>query len=224
MKLIKILFNRRCLLCGKSTINDYPLCQLCEKKISIIEKPICRQCGIPLVGEKDLCTKCRNVEFSFRTNRSLFQYRDVNRIVLHHYKFQKNIDLSRFFAKSILFSFDAYKEDTILIPVPTSYRKRKEKGWDQVAEVAKILGKRGGWVVRNYLGKLDTTAQKELDFCKRQENLRGKFYFKKGGNVEGVSCLLFDDVYTTGATIESCAKILKKFGAKSVDAITLFRD
>jgi competence protein ComFC len=121
---------------------------------------------------------------------------------------------------------DAYlglveKPDYIL-PVPPSAIKLKRRGWDPVHTMAKGLSN-GSVPLLDILGKRKGREQKSLNFEGRMANIKGRFFLKRELPA-GSDFLLIDDVFTTGATLSECARILKENGAKRVRSLTLVLD
>ena len=115
--------------------------------------------------------------------------------------------------------------DFILIPVPMEKKKLKWRGFNQAEEIGKELSKFFRIsLLNNVLAKIkETPAQVDLSEEERKENIRNAFSIKNGGQILGKKILLVDDVYTTGATMEECARVLKKAGAKEVIGIVIAR-
>ena len=139
--------------------------------------------------------------------------------------------LSYFFADCVhkaLSELKVFGEINVLVPVPPRPNKIRKKGWDQIAELVSILQKQHGYKVLNLLERVSTFQQKKLN---RQEriSMQGKNYIvsKKINYYRKNKCLpkeviLIDDVFTTGATVESCSKLLKEIGVNRINVLTLF--
>jgi ComF family protein len=115
--------------------------------------------------------------------------------------------------------------DYVLVPVPLEKRKLKWRGFNQAEEVGKEIAKfLKIQLVNNVLKKIkETPPQVELSDRERKENIKGVFLCKNSEQIKGKKILLVDDVYTTGSTLEECAKVLKKAGAKEVIGIVIAR-
>lgn len=101
-----------------------------------------------------------------------------------------------------------------LVPVPPSPSKARKRGWDPVRAMAEGLSSPSTPVL-DILRKKEGREQKSLDFAGRMENIKGRFVLKERPP-EGASCLIVDDVFTTGATVSECARILTENGAGRV--------
>jgi len=191
----------------------------------------CEFCGRLLISETDSCLACRkngaveNGRYSERLVRlrSLFPYSGKYRSVLGSYKFGKSLGagnfLSRFLAEAPLSLELAH--DNAWVPVPPRPGKIKNQGWDQIEYLAKLLEKKGPLNVCRCLKRLPSRNQKELNKEERALNLKGRILCVKR---PPETVVVFDDVITTGATINVCAEALLNAGSKNVYAVCLFYD
>jgi ComF family protein len=115
--------------------------------------------------------------------------------------------------------------DFILIPIPLEKKRLKWRGFNQAEEIGKNLAKALKIpILKNVLFKTrKTLPQIELSEKEREENVRGCFLIKNKSLIENKKILLLDDIYTTGATMEEAARVLKKAGAKEIIGIVLAR-
>ena len=115
--------------------------------------------------------------------------------------------------------------DFILIPVPLEKRKLKWRGFNQAEEIGKELSKfLKISLLNNVLAKIkETPSQVELSDEERKENIKGVFLVKDEELIKNRKILLIDDIYTTGATMEECARVLKTAGAKEIIGIVVAR-
>jgi ComF family protein len=157
----------------------------------------------------------------------IFPYTGQYRKLLGAYKFGKNPALGHFLEEKIQTAIGRLADPgplpspaTVLCPVPPRPGKIRKTGWDQVEYLAKLL-ERDKLPVRRCLKRLPSRSQKTLDREHRLTNLKGRFIAVKKIPRE---VILFDDVITTGATLEACAAALKAAGAERVYGIALFYD
>ncbi len=110
------------------------------------------------------------------------------------------------------------KKDYLLIPIPLTKKRLKWRGFNQAEEIAKHLGEFLNLPVLNnvLLKKKSSLPQVELSERERKENVKGSFFFQNEKLIRGKKVILVDDIYTTGATMEEAAKILKEAGAKEI--------
>jgi ComF family protein len=231
----EFLFPRGCALCGESLIGReetrYGLCDPCRAKLDLFAVPgeneYCGQCGRPLVSEMGRCLSCREQEERLcEKTLTVYPYSGVYRKLLREYKFGKNSALGLFLAERLKEAHARFlPEETgrtapVLVPVPPRPGKMRETGWDQVEYLARCLGGDGLPVYR-CLRRLPSQSQKKLNREERLRNLRDRFVLTRQAPV---TAILFDDVITTGATLEACAGALKKAGTEKIYAICLFYD
>lgn len=239
----------RCLVCF-NVCDFLPLCQKCalelQNFVPLVSPSRCRKCGKLLVSEKEICMECRERggESSLDALFPIHSYRQWKKELAFAWKSEGQRSFSPLLARLL---FKALKElgleKTPLVPVPPRPGKIKEKGWDQVDELASILEKKRGILVRrDLLERKSAGQQKKLG---RDERLgaAGAVYELRpdyspmqggGGNADGSAdicqsanipreVVLLDDIVTTGATMEKCAWLLKAAGVQKVTGLALFR-
>ncbi|MDR2097073.1 MAG: double zinc ribbon domain-containing protein [Spirochaetaceae bacterium] len=223
------LFPADCAICGGTLLDEAEawlgLCKECAGRFPVEREGRCVICGRPLISELDTCTRCRNSEKNACDGMTLiYPYAGLTRTLLQAYKFGKHRALSRFFAEKLLFAAEEIAGAPAgipWIPVPPRPGKIKSEGWDQVERLAGILEKYHEIPVLRCLKRLASKTQKELGKSDRLTNLRGRIICTQKPPEE---VILFDDVFTTGSTLNVCAETLKSAGAKKVRGICLFFD
>jgi competence protein ComFC len=166
--------------------------------------------------------RCREAERAFDSAFPLFPYEGALRDLLSAYKKGGRRSLSRLFADLLAAEIEERWPERTIVPVPPRPGKIRELGWDQVEEIARVLGARG-FPVERPLERRRSDEQKSLDRRGRGANAR-KAYALKAGRVSPELPLLLDDVVTTCATLEACALALKEGGARSVSALLIAAD
>jgi ComF family protein len=113
----------------------------------------------------------------------------------------------------------------VIIPVPLYPSRLRERGFNQSLVLGRILGRflHKPVVIKGLRRTRNTVPQVELDHAQREKNVRGAFEVGDSQEIKGKSVLLVDDVFTTGATVNECTKVLKKAGAGQVYVLTLAR-
>ena len=202
------------------------MCQECADKVEYIEEPRCKQCGKPIrYEEQEYCHDCTEQLFHYEQGKSIWLHKGPVRWSVYQFKYHNRRIFAEFYAKELQRLYgDKLREWRIdvIIPVPLHRRRKRKRGYNQAEVLAKELGKRCNIPVDNksVIRTINTRPQKELNDKERKKNLSDAFWvtkhWKKSKNV-----LLIDDIYTTGNTIRSVARILKQKGAEKVYFLTI---
>jgi len=231
-----LLLPEYCALCGASLCleqagpADGPLCRDCRRKACAAllysrtdNIRYCGKCGYPLTSELGDCIACREKNWNFNSSMGLFLYQGIGRDLICAYKFENRRGLSRFFAGHILKFHEQHNPDSIIVPVPFRPASKKKRGWDQIEEIAVILKRYGQVEISSCLFRENGPAQKTMNYQRRLLNLNNKIHFNSKLKAPQ-EVLLIDDVFTTGATLDYCAGILKKAGTAEVNCIAIALD
>jgi predicted amidophosphoribosyltransferase len=172
------------------------------------------------VSESDTCIRCREADFVFESNVALFPYSGAAKELIRKYKFEGRIRLAGFFADLAAAVFRTEWEKYPIVPVPP---RPGRKTPDPVGRIATFLEKRHGKTVRRLLERTGGLQQKSLDLLRRRENLRGMMRLAQERRSPELPprLILLDDIFTTGATIDACARVLRDAGCAGVYSITL---
>ena len=222
---IAALLAPACAVC--STLVDEPLsgcvCRNCWNAIRPITPPLCDGCGDPLSRGDDVCEDCGRSERAVTRARAIGQYDGVLRDVIHSFKYDKRHSLARPLAHLMRVRGAAVLEAAdCIIPVPLHWRREYQRGFNQ----SRALSQHLGLPVLNALARTrHTRAQVELAADRRYSNVANAFALRGRWqrHINGARVVIVDDVSTTGATLESCAHVLKAFGASEVYALTAAR-
>jgi len=201
------------------------LCARCQSLFEPITAPICEKCGTPTESPIKKCVSCNIKTFHFTQNRATFEYDELIRDLMHDLKFRnkKHIaeGLGRLWA-AVLSEENAYIKEAILVPIPMHPKKQRERGFNQAEILVAELSKKLQIPMENTLERLyDTPPQSGLHPQLRAENVDGVFGIRKGFLPGGKNYILVDDIYTTGASLNECAKTLKNVGANEISCMTL---
>lgn len=223
--LLNLVFPPTCVVCGRIGVS---LCDPCAQTALPVGENICRQCGRIQVERVERCAPCRAQP---ATTLSMVRAAAVHvspiRECVHSLKYENCPALARPLARYLVAAFQKPEWQTIaatidaVLPVPIHPERRAERGYNQ----AELLALHFCHVVGLHLetGLLQRTRhtrqQVGLNAQERQENVADAF--QAAGSIHGKTALLIDDVYTTGATLHSCADAAMASGARAVYALAL---
>jgi ComF family protein len=230
---LDFLFPPVCLLCGSEDLYQTGclICKDCLNSISFISHPVCARCGKPFLTETTrdhVCGSCLTQEPSFNLVRALGRYEGALETIIHNFKYKQKFSMVNLFnflldhMHNHAITFSSYD---LLIPVPLHRSRLRQRGFNQTVILGNILKKKYHLPLHtNILQRTaHTLPQVTLPVKARKVNMRNAFKVKESQSVEGKTILLLDDVYTTGATMNECARILKKSGASRVDGFVIAR-
>lgn len=215
-------FQPVCVLC-EALAGTQTLCSACALTIRKVEGPWCGQCGTSTAASVSRCGDCLKEDRVWKICRSLFWLNDTTRPLIHRIKYGSRLELLHYFRPSVAAAdFSFFPNDLTVVPVPLHWRRWARRGFNQAEVLASWIAKRMGWNESDALKKtVVTPAQSLLTRRQRQGNLRRAFTWKS--TIIPSRILLVDDVFTTGATLKQCARVLKRAGCEEVYAWTLFR-
>jgi ComF family protein len=219
-----------CVVCGDELGGDAVrgFCAECYKNLPFNAGKVCLCCGAVIGDAADYCNRCqaREEPYAFRKARSAFVYEGAVPPLVHGFKFGRRKylagHLAAFMTDALLAAGFPYD---IIVPVPLHPKTQKERGFNQAEELGRRValhmnnGKpcRAGLLVKTKA----TPEQARLAGASRAENLEGTFALHNKSEIQDKTILLVDDVFTTGATANECARTLKKAGAKEVYVLSL---
>ncbi len=221
-KALDLLYPPHCVLCGR---NGAWICAGCHDGLPRAEGRRCDVCWLPVSSES--CWRCEEREPAFARLRSAWRYDGKTRQLVRDLKFRGFSCLAEPLGDELNALFAEHElEAEAIVPVPLHARRRRERGFDQSLLLAKRLGITTGLPViealeRTRFGKPQSGG---LTRDERRSNVEGAFRLRRGESVEGRYVLLIDDVATTGATLDACARELLAGGAARVSALTLARE
>ncbi len=229
MLFLDFIFPKLCLFCG-STSSERKMCEKCLSEMGFIKSPICTVCGLPFPSTEvsnHLCGKCLVGEFYFDRARSVASYKGVLKEVLHKFKYEGVFSFGGVLSQILVHNFpDDLSDPDLVVPVPLYLGRLKSREYNQSVILGKALAKYLGVSFDQFLLRRvrDTKPQFEVGGEReRLSNVRGAFVVVQPDKIVRRRVLLIDDVFTTGATVSECARVLKKSGAKKIEVITLMR-
>jgi ComF family protein len=233
---VSVFFPAGCRICDAllTSASRVPLCKECLASFERVPRPVCEICGRPLPGfarkeeERLLCPACQDRTYAFERARSFALYQDaVVRAVLL-LKFEQIEPLGAWFAERLADLVSTEGEAMaadVVVPVPLHRQRERERGYNQAALLSKPLAKTLRLPHKAVL-LMRTRARPDkqvLSLEERWESVRGAFATRPDSQVDNLRFLLVDDVLTTGATLDACARALREAGAKSVRGLTVAR-
>ena len=223
--LLSLLFPPRCALCGGASDGLDPICPDCAARLPRLEGPRCYICQEELKDPAlDLCPTCGTRGRGFEIARALGPYDSGWGALVREFKFEKELAIARFLAARLaeyVRKEGPFGKIDRITYVPMTRTDRRARGFNQARILARGLARRLGISVERLLVKVrQTPAQAALSAAERRNNLRGAFKVVRSGRG---TVLIVDDILTTGATVEECARTLKTGGYARVYVLTVAR-
>ncbi len=227
------LFSGGCILCGEvRSSGAFLLCPGCSEECRSLSEPLCTRCGRSLVSEHLVCTYCRDRQDGCR-NRAAVDYRGRLRELIALYKLSGRREIGPLLAGLLVAGVgDALCGKTV-VPVPASPARLKRLGWDPVVELLRHLEKPLSIRISPLLRRFPGPQQKELGYDERLVNAASLFGLRRPSrrSSEGPredhrtrSVILFDDIFTTGATVSVCRGLLEDAHFDVAGSVTLAVD
>ena len=204
----------------------YPnVCGICGK---ICKESLCKRCAIE-IEKYEINLVNKNKKMYFNESMHIFKYNEMIRQRLIEYKFQDKSYMYKTFEKIILKNKKVcgfLEKYDIIIPVPIHKKRRLKRGYNQTELIAKEICKNISLELKTdvLIKQKNIKAQSELNKNERKQNIKNAFEIKNINEIIDKKILLFDDIYTTGSTVNECSKILKKVGAKQIGVVTIAKD
>ena len=219
-EIINILYPNTCAACHKFTKSTFYICDECMAKFDVIDVPTCRKCGLP----QESCD-CNRFYYRFKGVVSPFFYEEVAKKAMWGFKFRGYRIAGELFAKYMVQvikkRFDNVDFD-IVVEVPMKTFARLERGYNQAEVLAKYISNELGitYHKRSFKKIKSVKTQHDLNLEQRYSNIRGAFELKNKSLFKNKTVLLVDDIKTTGATLDECARLLLLAGANEVYCVT----
>jgi ComF family protein len=230
--LLDIIFPEHCLGCGTCLAGRQPLafCRFCMADVLCLTPPYCISCGKPFekaAGDNHFCGRCLVKPNQYKLARAAVKYLGPVAKAVQEFKYGGKTSGLATFANLMhhYLQINPMPEVNIILPVPLHKKRLQQRGFNQALVLARkffpqdrktiepLVLERHAW----------TLPQTGLDRTARKRNVKNAFAVSQPDKVKGKKVLLVDDVYTTGATVNECARILKKNGAKEIYVLTLAR-
>ena len=215
----------RCPGCGAVTEAPHRFCLACWQSLTFLGEPCCTLCALPFEygeGEAVLCGKCIAEPPKFDRLRAAVAYGELPRKVALKLKYGGRPGVAATMARFMQRHVEP-DGDWLLAPVPLHRWRIWKRGYNQSALIAGALAKRAGLDMRlDLIERVKATpVLRGMNPRERREAVRGAFRInpKRKAEAKGRAVLLIDDVYTSGATANACARVLKRAGAASVNIL-----
>jgi len=230
---LAFLYPENCQICQsqRAKADEGYVCEECRRQIAWIEPPFCLRCGLPYEGEITTpfnCANCRDFTFYFQSARSAVVARGIALDIIHRYKYSRALWFEPLLAGLLVRKAQPALNDGPwhrIVPVPLHSTKLREREFNQAERLAAALSAATGIPLDPHVLKRvkATQTQTELSREERQSNIRNAFAPAGHCDLSGQRIVLIDDVFTTGATTNACARVLSRMGADEICVWTLAR-
>jgi ComF family protein len=213
-KIRRTLLAQDCLLCQAAS-GDRLLCEACERELPA-NAPACARCA--LAGSRNAeCGACIADPPHYDASFAAFAYAYPVDALIQALKYGGQLALAQLFAQKLYERIDKAAGVDLIVPLPLHPKRLAERGFNQAAEIAKILSRLSGIAMDAQLARRvrNTAAQTALPWRERVANMRQAFSCER--DLAGLSIGVIDDVMTTGATLNEFARTLKQSGARRVE-------
>jgi ComF family protein len=207
-------------------MESYGLCAECFKQIEFLDDNICVKCGLEFDicdHFEKICAKCLVHPPIFDRHLSATRYTSVIADMISDYKYHDQHLYHQFLVHILIRKITKFSENyDYIASVPMHWKKLFNRAFNQSDYLARAVADVESKQYKNLLVKIkNTKPQMSLGLSARQKNLKGAIAMRRNINVKGKNIVLIDDVFTTGATLNECAKVLKQNGANKVYCFTI---
>jgi ComF family protein len=230
---LALLYPEVCQLCNAvpATPRDGFVGRQCWSQIRFIRPPFCDRCGLPYEGDITtafVCANCHDLKLHFSSARSAVVAKTVVLEAIHQFKYSRALWFENFLAGLLVPEAAPVLRGQnwdCLMPVPLHSLKEREREFNQSALLARHLARALNLPCQeNVLWRATSTeTQTHLNRDRRAENMKKAFAVRPGMNLAKRRIVLVDDVFTTGATTNDCARALRRAGAAEVCVWTVAR-
>ena len=229
---LDLVFPRNCVHCGEA-VEQSPyefICAPCANEIQPCLPPACKTCGYPffgaVVGPK-VCPHCTDLEPVFDQGKTLFIAKTIGLSLVHQLKYHAGFYLLKDLRQMVTTSghFLDYIQNATLVPVPLHPARLRERGFNQSEKIAQMLveATEGRSQIENLLiRRVYTQTQTRLNHAQRHQNVKNAFALAPDAVlIPEQQYILVDDVFTTGSTLNACARVLRTAGATHLNVVTI---
>jgi ComF family protein len=228
--LLELCFPWSCAVCEVGFEGRGPLCAGCRGKLEKLEgEPHCGACAMPLPMRGSPCPYCKGKgPANFDRVVRLAAFAEPARRMIHHLKYHRRWGIGEELADRLWATegVRAMLSDTdVIVPVPLHWRRQVIRGYNQADVLARRLAARTGRAVKvvRAVRRVRHTPQQTqlLSAARRAENLKDAFALVAAGRLAGKRVVIVDDVWTTGATMQAVARVIKRAKPKGIAAIVV---
>lgn len=217
--------NHSCISCGREILDGtkFQLCDKCFYGLEKLDVELCEKCGDKVLVGNKICDHCKTFDYHFDENRSYCYYSDASSKIVKRFKYSHKKFYAKHIAELLMQNNNYFKNVDIITFVPINKKRLNERGFNQAEEIAKEISVLTNIEVLNLLEKSnDSKHQAGLKKKDRLENLKGSFsaVHENAEKIKGKVILIVDDVFTTGATLSECSRIIKKLKPKKIKTLT----
>ncbi len=231
LSLLDQILPPRCIATGEVVDRQGMISPKFWSELGFIEAPLCNTCGIPFsfpAAEGTVCVSCLDYPPEFDQARSAVVYNEASRKLVLDFKYGDRLNAVHTFAPWLIRAGkDLLDKTDFILPVPLHRQKLWQRRFNQSAIIAQELAKRAGkeWIADALLRLRATVPQKGLSKKERDLNVKNAFGLnaRYAETLKGKNVMLIDDVFTSGATLNECARTLRKAGAAAVYILTVAR-
>jgi len=237
MRLLDLLYPGECNVCRDPLHSGRALCGTCATDFPQLTAPFCEMCGEPFPGLVDVrfaCPNCSNLRFDFEFARPAMSRDPRLREMIYLLKYSRQLHLAGELGRIASGALadprfaPALAGNWPLVPVPLHKSRLRFRHFNQAEEIARPLAELSGLPILRALDRTRATAtQTALTRAQRLQNLNGAFALSRAGRralaAPPGGVILVDDVFTTGSTVQACAKVLKNSGFRRIAVITVMR-
>lgn len=229
-----LFYPVECPVCGTALDAESSasaLCGPCGAELQPLRRPFCERCSLPFEGQvtgEFRCAHCADLDFHFDRAVCGCRLSGVARECIHAFKYRRALWLGPELAALMIAAARdrvGWEQVDVVAPVPLFGARQREREFNQAEWLARRLVKAlGGRVCTGNLIRVRDTAQQALlNPVERRENVRDAFAVRRPAVFTGKRVAVVDDVFTTGATTDECARVLRAAGAGSVLVLTVAR-
>lgn len=224
LSFVDLIWPRRCAVCDEPLTGDaVGACPTCAAALPLVTGPRCFTCGCPVHGTERLsCGPCQKHPHDYDRGRAVFIYNRQIRKALVRFKYGGRMEYAGYFAAWMASRLPRPNIlPDLLVPVPGHPNRALHYGYNQSLLLADALSRQINVPVADLLlRRRSSLPQKTLNRVQRMRNMENAFSIRPV-DLNGAYVLLVDDIYTTGSTVDVCAKQLKSCGAHLVDFMTV---